>query len=122
MNMQKQLMMILALLGSYAATMPLGAAAKIVTVEQAIEASTDTVVLPASAQGTLDLTCPSCRTHSYRVTDTTGYFVGDTPVTLAQLKAFILGGHYFMTVFVKPGASVATRIVVSGQWNPKKRK
>jgi len=102
-----------ALLISVASAAALGAT-KIVSVELAIEASTDMTTLPATNTGPVVLSCASCKTRSYPVTPQTAYFLGAKTVTLAQLNAFVsANGTRFLTIFVTPDGSAVTRIAVA---------
>jgi hypothetical protein len=122
MNIRNNLLVLVAVLVICGATAPSPATANIVSVEIAIEASTDMTTLPVTNTGAVVLSCATCRTpRSYHVTPLTTYFVGTDTVTLAQLNAFVIsGGARGMTIFVKPDQSDVTRIVVFGQLTQQK--
>jgi hypothetical protein len=107
------------------ATLPRAAQAapNIVSVEIAIEASTDMTTLPLTDTGTVVLACATCKARTYHVTPQTTYFVGSEAVTLVQLNAFAAANRsHAMSIFVKPDESAVTRIVVAGQLSSGKRK
>ena len=89
------------------------AGAPFVSQEYAVEASTDGTLLPASNAGTVIRTCENCTTTAYQLTADTTYFIGTQQVTLAQLNAYVAtSGSHALTLFVKPGGTTVTRIVI----------
>jgi hypothetical protein len=123
MNIRNNPLVLVAALAICGMTAVSHATANIVTVENAVEASTDMATLPVTNTGAIVLSCASCRTRTYHVTPQTTYFVGTDSVTLAQLNAFVISsGTRGMTIYVIPNDSVVIRIIVSGQLNPQKRK
>lgn len=85
--------------------------------EQAIETSTRSISLPASATGVIVAKpCPACAPAVLRMTASTRFVVGKTPVSLAQLQKFIAtGGERGMVVLYDPRLKTVTRIVVDGE-------
>jgi hypothetical protein len=90
--------------------------------EQAIEATTRSISLPASEQGVIVAKpCPTCALAVLRMTAATRLLVGKDQVSLAELQKFIsTGGERHMVVMWDPRTRTITRIVVSGQL-PKSR-
>jgi hypothetical protein len=88
--------------------------------EDAIESSTDAVLLPTSQPGTLTFRecAEPCKLRSLNVTAQSAFFVGATAVTLAQFNDFLRrsGGPQFLMVFRQPGQANVTRIVVAGRY------
>ena len=85
--------------------------------EDAIESSTDAVLLPTSQPGTLSFrNCAEpCALRSLEVTAQSTFFIGDTAVTLAEFNAYVRrGGPKMLTVFRQPGRTSVTRLVVLG--------
>lgn len=113
MNMRK-LVIVLAALAGYAATAAATAAVKVISLELALEATTDTVILPATNTGPVVASCATCTPRSYPLTPQTTYFIGAKSVTLAELTTFVRSSsRRGLTIFVKPDASAVTRIVVA---------
>jgi hypothetical protein len=91
--------------------------AALTVTEQAIEASTRSISLPASESGVIVAKpCPACAPIVLRMTSATRLVVGKTPVSLAQLQKFVSsGGDRGMVVFYDPRQRTITRISVRGQ-------
>ena len=86
--------------------------------EDAIESSTDAVMLPTSQPGTLTFrACPEpCKLRSLQVTGQSTFFIGATQVTLADFNAHVRrSGPLFLMVFREPNGANVTRLTVSGQ-------
>jgi hypothetical protein len=87
--------------------------------EDAIESSTDAVLLPTSQPGTLtfrECTEP-CALRSLMVTAQSAFFVGRTQVTLAQFNDYIRrSGPRSLMVFRQPGQNNVTRLTVRGRF------
>ena len=110
----RKLLIVAAALTSYAVAAAAPAAVKVISLELGLEASTDTVTLPATNSGPLVVSCATCKPRSYPLTPQTTYFIGSTSVTLAQLTSFVSTvGRRYLTIFVNPDASAVTRIVVA---------
>lgn len=91
------------------------------SLEDAIESTTDDVLLPASQPGTLTFrNCVEpCKLRALQVSAQTTFFVGDTQVTLAELNAYLRGaGQRSLMVFRQPDQATATRVRVAGEWVP----
>jgi formylglycine-generating enzyme required for sulfatase activity len=90
--------------------------------EDAIESSTDALMLPTSQPGTLTFrNCTEpCKLRTLEVTAQSAFFVGATQVTLAQFNDFLrrLGGPEFLMVFRQPGQNSVTRLTVAGRYQP----
>jgi formylglycine-generating enzyme required for sulfatase activity len=87
------------------------------SLEDAIESSTDAVLLPTSQPGTLTFrNCAEpCAMRALEVTAQSAFYIGDTPVTLAEFNAYVRrGGPKILTVFRQPGRTNVTRLVVIG--------
>jgi hypothetical protein len=113
MNMRK-LLIVLAALTGYAVTAAASAAVKVISLELGLEASTDTITLPATDTGPVMVSCATCQARSYPVTPQTTYFIGAKSVTLTQLNRFVsTSSRRYVTIFVKPNESAVTRIVVA---------
>jgi hypothetical protein len=91
--------------------------------EEAIEATTRSISLPASDQGVVVAKpCPACAPIVLRMTSATRLFVGKSQVSLTQLQKFIAtGGERNMVVLYEPRAKTLTRILVSGNLPAAKR-
>jgi hypothetical protein len=86
---------------------------QIVTVENAIEASSDSVLLPTSIPGRLSITkCSGCPTTVVPVTSETRFVIGDAPVGLADLRSFLAARTRFVVVYVSVKDPAVTKIVV----------
>lgn len=85
------------------------------TVEMGIEASSDTITLPASLPGAIVFPgCASCNRSPLRITTGTTLLLGKKAITLAQLTALAHGSSHFMMIYYRPGSPDITRIVVEG--------
>lgn len=88
--------------------------------EDAIESSTDALMLPTSQPGTLTFrSCTEpCKLRTLDVTAQSAFFVGSTAVTLAQFNDFLRrsGSPQFLMVFRQPGQTNVTRLVVAGRY------
>jgi hypothetical protein len=87
------------------------------SLEDAIETSTDAVLMPSSVPGTLTFRgCREpCRLRSLEVTAESKFFVGATQVTLADFSAYVQRtGEQFLMVFRKPDGTAVTRMLVYG--------
>ncbi|HLS80493.1 MAG TPA: hypothetical protein VK025_03725 [Steroidobacter sp.] len=113
----RKALMFVALVASSAAAQPQNPA-PLRSLEDAIETSTDAVVLPSTTSGSVTLRdCrPPCSMNSLQLTDQTRFFVGGSQVTYADFNAYVLRtGAQFLMVFHKPGEAIATRLMVFGQ-------
>ncbi|MGH8262713.1 MAG: hypothetical protein ACRET4_04480 [Steroidobacteraceae bacterium] len=92
------------------------ARAALTTIEEAIEATTRSVSLPANEQGVIIAKpCPACAPIVLRMTAATRMYVDKSPVSLPQLQKFIAtGGERNMVVLYDPRVRTLTRILVSG--------
>ncbi|HEY8537474.1 MAG TPA: hypothetical protein VIL28_01330 [Steroidobacteraceae bacterium] len=93
------------------------ASAQVRLIENAIEVSTDEILLPGSVPGRLTFReCkPPCRNKTLDVNAQTQFLVGGTKVSLAEFKQYISRtGSQFLMVFHEPGGSV-TRLIVFGE-------
>ena len=92
------------------------ARAALTTIEEAIEASTRSISLPASEQGVIVAKpCPACAPIVLRMTPATRLYVGKALVSLTQLQKYIsTGGDRHMVVLYDPRVRTLTRILVSG--------
>jgi hypothetical protein len=113
----------LALAAVLAAALSGPAQAVLIAAEEAVEATTVSLSLPASAQGVIVAkTCPSCALAVLRLTPETRFLVGKTQVTYAQLQKFIAtGGTRNMVVLYAPRTHVVTRVIVMGELPKTKR-
>ncbi len=92
--------------------------AKDISVDYGLEADTSSVLLPASALGSVVFTCASCKSRSYTLTGSTLYQIGASAVTFAEFAAYARSQTLRpLTVFIRPDGSAVTRIVMSGQFN-----
>ncbi len=91
--------------------------AKDISVEYGVEADTSSVLLPASALGSVVLTCENCKERSYPLTSATVYQLGQAAVSYAQFAAYVHTATGPLTIFIKPDSSAVTRIVMSGRLN-----
>jgi hypothetical protein len=58
--------------------------------------------------------CGSCSTKTLEVSSTTQFFVGASPISLADLKALVADGHaHFAMVFTALSQPQVLRVVVS---------
>lgn len=89
--------------------------------EDAVETSTESVLLPTSVPGTItfrDCAAP-CKLPSLNVTTESKFFVGRTQVALADFNAFLrTGGSRPITVLRKVNGTDVTRVVVIGDFEP----
>jgi hypothetical protein len=88
------------------------------TLEDAIESSTDAVLLPTGAPGKLTFRdcAEPCKLRSLEVTAQSTFFVGVTPVTLAEFSAYVRSaGPKSLMVFRQPDRAVVTRLMVAGR-------
>ncbi len=92
------------------------ARAALTTIEEAIEASTRSISLPASEQGVIVAKpCPTCAPIVLRMTPATRLYVGNALVSLPQLQKYIAnGGERYMVVLYDPRVHTLTRIRVTG--------
>lgn len=85
--------------------------------EDAIESSTDAVMLPTSQSGTLTFRdCPEpCQLRSLEVSAQSRFFIGASEVTFADFNAHVRrSGPLFLMVFREPNGTRVTRLKVSG--------
>lgn len=88
------------------------------SLEDAIESSTDAVVLPAAQSGTLTLrNCAvPCAMKSLRLSEDSRFFVGSSQVSLAEFNAYVgRTQSQFLMIFHEPGKPTITRLMVFGQ-------
>lgn len=88
------------------------------SLEDAIETSTDAVMLPTSLPGALTFrNCAEpCKLRSLEVTSDSKFFVGGTQVSLADFSAYVRRtGAQFMMVFHQPDRANITRLMVYGR-------
>ena len=88
------------------------------SLEEAIESSTEEVLLPTSVPGSLTFkNCtPPCSLQTLDVSSSTQFLVGSSTVTLREFRDFIAkSGSQFLMVFHKPGDRAVTRLMVFGQ-------
>lgn len=88
------------------------------SLEDAIESSTDDILLPTSQTGTLTFrNCAEpCAVRSLEVNAQSAFFVGATRVTLAEFSAYVRRtGSQSLTVFHQPGRMTVTRVIAVGQ-------
>lgn len=91
--------------------------AQLTSLEDAIESSTDAVILPASDAGALTLkNCePPCAMRSIQLVEASRFFVGSTQVTYQQFSDYVhSNGPRFLMVFHQPDRPIVTRLMVSG--------
>jgi len=70
---------------------PGSAAPRLQAVTIAAEVVAGSVVLPTAANGSLTMpACANCAPKSYQTTAATRYFIGERPVTIAELHAAVL--------------------------------
>jgi len=100
-----------------AAALSGAAQAQLRAMEQAIEATTRSISLPASEQGVIVAKpCPTCAPVVLRMTAATRLLVGKDQVSLPELQKFIsTGGERYMVVLWDPRARTVTRLIVTGQ-------
>ncbi len=108
---------VLSLFALLAAILSGPAHAVLIATEQAIEASTRSISLPASPTGVIVAKpCPACAPLVLHMTAATRLAVGRTQVSLAQLQKFVAsGGERGMVVFYDARQRTITRISVEGQ-------
>lgn len=84
-------------------------------IEQAIEASAGGLLLPADSVGTLVVTaCDKCAPVSLLVTSRSRYFLGRTPVQLADLRQAVAGRPGVgIVVFYDANTHELTRLTAS---------
>jgi hypothetical protein len=82
--------------------------------EEALEANTAAVQLPAAAGGSLMIRqCSSCPALIVRFEADSRFFLGKRQVTLPELNRFLAaGGTYGLTVFYRRDDRSITRVVV----------
>lgn len=88
------------------------------SLEEAIETSTEAVLLPTSIPGTLTFkNCIApCATQSLDVSAATQFMVGSTTVSLAEFRDFTANtDSQFLMVFHKPGERTVTRVLAFGR-------
>ncbi len=86
---------------------------QVVTVENAIEASSDSVLLPTSIGGRLSVTkCSGCPATIAPGTNATRFVIGDSAVSLAELRSYLATRTRFVIVYVTVKDPVVTKIVV----------
>lgn len=86
--------------------------------EDAIETSTDAVLLPTSQPGKLTFRncAPPCKVPSLEVDAQSAFFVGSKRVTLVEFAAYVRStGPQSLTVFHQPGRMTVTRVTAMGQ-------
>jgi formylglycine-generating enzyme required for sulfatase activity len=85
--------------------------------EEVVESTSDDVLLPTSVPGTITFrNCSEpCAVRSLTVTTQSTFFVGKTPVALADFNAFLRsGGTRPVTVLRELNGTNVTRVVVIG--------
>jgi hypothetical protein len=95
-----------------------GQPAKLQSLEDAIESSTDAVLLPTSVPGTLTFrNCAEpCKLRALEVNAQSRFFVGPSQVTFAEFSAYVRRtGPQFLMVFRRPDQSAVVRLQVYGQ-------
>lgn len=88
------------------------------SLEDAIESSTDAVLLPTSQPGTITFrNCAEpCKLRALQVTAQSTFFVGSTPVSLAEFNAYVRStGPKSLMVFRQPDRTDVTRLMVAGR-------
>lgn len=86
--------------------------------EDAIETSTDAVILPSSQPGRLSFrNCGEpCNMRALELTSESKIFVGGTEVSIADFNAYVRRtGPQFLMVFVQPNRTAITRLMVYGR-------
>jgi len=86
----------------------------VVSRERGIETSSAYLLLPGSVPGTLTVNqCAGCRSSTLAVDAKTGFFIGTTPVPLADLKSRLAGAApAFMMVYADVKEPIARRVVL----------
>ena len=92
----------------------------VVPVNQGIEAMSSDFVLPSSDAGNLFFnSCNGCKLNSLRVTAATRYLVGNSTVSLREVKQFLQkGGPYFVMIYRDLKEPIVTKIVVHAEFRP----
>lgn len=88
------------------------------SLEDAIESSTDAILMPTGQPGTLTFrNCREpCKLRSLEVTAESKFLVGATEVTLADFNAYVQRtGPQFLMVFREPDQTRVIRLQVFGQ-------
>ncbi|GEM_PF-6447612 len=86
--------------------------------EEAIETSTDAVLLPNSVPGRLTLKeCKRpCRSNTLDLNEQTQFLIGATNVSLKEFNEYISRtGSQFLMVFYEPSGRSITRLIVFGE-------
>jgi len=80
-------------------------------IEQCIESSSDVLSLPAAAGGTLTArACLACDSQRLDFSSDTRYFIGDTQVSYARLRAVASARPMSVYVFYQTGTRNLTRL------------
>lgn len=91
------------------------------SLEDAVETTTEDVLLPSNQPGTLTFrNCAEpCKLRALQVTAQSAFFVGDTAVSLADFNAYLRSaGPQSLMVFHQLDQPTVLRVRVPGQWNP----
>jgi hypothetical protein len=106
--------------GALAVSIALGASAsaqQLEIVELAVETTSDLVVLPSSAGGTLvAMACMGCRPQSFQGDGSTKYYYDRRQVTLEALqRAFLEARRADVTILYDRASGRLTRLIASGR-------
>ncbi len=92
-------------------------------VEQAVETSTLVVSLPDSSTGSMAVkSCPSCKPMLLRLTASSKFLVGRTPVSYSEFVALTRGASdRGLGVFYDRKSGTITRLIIAGERRPATR-
>jgi hypothetical protein len=89
------------------------------SLEDGHELNASALRLPANATGTLDIkNCQECVAQTMEIDANTRFFIGDSQVTLGEMRDFLNGHPGKAVLVVTPaGKKQVSRIVASGKVN-----
>ena len=85
------------------------------SLEDAVEAQSSDLLLPATVPGTLSAkSCSSCPLRTLQLTSSSQYFNGNHAIAFGELRRLLGSGRYPVLLALKPDSSVVTRVVITG--------
>jgi hypothetical protein len=91
--------------------LPVSARAPTAVLEDGYEVEASSLTLPSFTGGMLSIGCPSCASQRFTLNSDALFYIGQQPVTFAELKAHIAANPAKAVLVVTPrGGSVVTRI------------
>lgn len=98
-----------------AATLTLSSPARAaLSLEDAMEAQSTDLVLPAAVPGVLAArSCSSCPLRNLQLSASSRFFIGSQAISLSELRRQFTSGRLPVLVALKPDSNIVTRIVIT---------